>query len=85
MNNRAHPDWHVLELPTGRGPRTFRTGRAAGPFPTSPVTDVDSQAQPSIQEPVLAAVHVARSAGLPWEAIGEILDMDPQTARGRYA
>jgi hypothetical protein len=46
---------------------------------------MDAQAQPSIQELVLAAVNVARSAGLSWEAIGEILGVEPETARGRYA
>lgn len=50
----------------------------------SPVTDVDSQTQPSIHELVLAAVNVARSAGLSWEAIAEILGVDLQTASGQY-
>ena len=56
-----------------------------GPFsPKSPVTDMDSQTQPSTHELVLAAVNVARSAGLSWEAIAEVLGVDLETASGRY-
>ena len=51
---------------------------------SDPVILVDSQRQPSTEELVGAAVNVARTAGLSWDEIGEILGMDPQTARGQY-
>ena len=46
---------------------------------------MDSQVEPSLLELLGAAVKVARNAGVSWDAIGEALGLDPQTASGRYA
>jgi hypothetical protein len=46
---------------------------------------MDSQVEPSLSELLGAAVKVARNAGVSWDAIGDVLGLDPQTASGRYA